>query len=37
MKINTKKQLYIEKITMSENLIGIITHDRDVFIKPLLK
>ncbi len=26
MKINAKKQLYIEKVAMSEHLIGIVTH-----------
>ena len=37
MKINSKKQIYIDKISMSDNLIGIITHEKDVLIKPLLK
>lgn len=36
MKINAKKQLYIEKVVISEHLIGMITHEKDVLIKPFL-
>ncbi len=36
MKIAAKKQLYIEKVAISEHLIGIVTHEKDVLIKPFL-
>jgi hypothetical protein len=36
MKINAKKQLYIEKVAISEHLIGIITHEKEVLVKPFL-
>lgn len=36
MKISAKKQLYIEKVAISEHLIGVVTHEREVLIKPFL-
>ena len=36
MKISAKKQIYIEKVAISQHLIGIVTHEKDVLIKPFL-
>ncbi len=36
MKLNVKKTILIDKVTMSSNLIAIVTNEKDIVIQPVL-
>lgn len=37
MKIVSRRQIYIEKVAISSHLVGILTHEKDLLVRPRVK